>query len=85
MNLPTQPDKVRRAHCSFCGGRGADLQVEVVTSASIGRTFRVPLSHAACKASILSLSLSLLTPSPALSPQPLQGAPRGKGVRRTND
>jgi hypothetical protein len=49
---------IRHAHCSFCGGKGPDLQAELVIS-PIGVHYRVPLSHTSCKESILSLSLSL--------------------------
>lgn len=45
----------RRAHCSFCGGKGADLQAETVIS-PIGTRYRIPLSHSGCKRSALSLS-----------------------------
>lgn len=57
MNTITQQTQVRHAHCTFCGGKGADLRAEIVTS-PIGRRFRVPVSHRSCKQSILSLSLS---------------------------
>ena len=49
---------VRHARCSFCGGRGDSMDVEIVESA-LGTRFRVPASHPDCKLSILSLSLSL--------------------------
>jgi hypothetical protein len=48
----------RNAHCTFCGGRGIGMDVELVES-KIGSRYRVPKSHEACKATILSLSLSL--------------------------
>jgi hypothetical protein len=54
----TQEENPRRAHCSFCGGVGDSLKAERVTSV-LGMSYRVPLSHASCKRSILSLSLSL--------------------------
>jgi hypothetical protein len=50
---------VRHAHCSFCGGKGPDLQAELVISPMTCAHYRVPLSHTSCKKSILSLSLSL--------------------------
>jgi hypothetical protein len=58
METTTLIDKrsIRRARCEFCGGKGADLQVELVTNPAIGRSFLVPLSHGSCKESILSLS-----------------------------
>lgn len=46
----------RHAHCQFCGGKGADMEVELVES-KVGLRYRVPKSHASCKQSILSLSL----------------------------
>lgn len=49
----------RHAHCSFCGGLGSDLQIEKVINPKTGISYRVPVSHTSCKASILSLSLSL--------------------------
>jgi hypothetical protein len=49
-------EPVRHAHCSFCGGKGPDMQAEKVVSA-IGTVYRIPLSHTACKESALSLSL----------------------------
>lgn len=60
MSLPivTQTEPVRRAHCQYCGGKGTDLQAELVVS-PIGTRYRIPLSHATCKSSVLSLSLSL--------------------------
>jgi hypothetical protein len=48
----------RHAHCTFCGGKGANLSAETVISPVTGAHYRVPLSHEACKQSILSLSLS---------------------------
>lgn len=60
MNQPASTVEIaRHAHCSFCGGRGADMQVELVTEPGTGRRFRVPKSHGLCKQSILSLSLSM--------------------------
>ena len=50
--------KVRHAHCTFCGGKGKNLEFELVTSPTSGAHYRVPLSHTSCKDSILSLSLS---------------------------
>lgn len=46
----------RHAHCSFCGGKGAGIDVDLVESKA-GTRYRVPKSHTACKQSILSLSL----------------------------
>lgn len=54
----TQSMLVRRAHCTYCGGKGTDMQAEWVES-PIGTRYRIPLSHATCKKSVLSLSLSL--------------------------
>lgn len=48
----------RHAHCEFCGGKGATLEVDLVESKA-GTRYRVPKNHTACKRSILSLSLSL--------------------------
>lgn len=48
----------RRAHCQYCKGRGTDLRTELVES-PLGITYRIPLTHTACKQSVLSLSLSL--------------------------
>lgn len=50
-------EQVRHACCSFCGGKGIDMEVELVESKA-GIRYRVPKSHTACKVSILSLSLS---------------------------
>lgn len=47
----------RNAHCSFCGGKGIGMEIELVESKA-GIRYRVPKDHAACKKSILSLSLS---------------------------
>lgn len=49
-------EQARHAHCSFCGGKGKDSEVELVESKA-GIRYRVPKSHTACKVSILSLSL----------------------------
>ena len=51
--------KVRHAHCSFCGGKGPDLKAELVISQTTGAHYRAPLSHTSCKDPILSLSLSM--------------------------
>lgn len=48
----------KRAHCTFCGGLGANMEAENVWSKT-GTRYRVPKSHTSCKTSILSLSLSL--------------------------
>jgi hypothetical protein len=56
--ITTIKEPVRRAHCSFCGGLGADNKAETVIT-PIGTRYRIPLSHASCKQSVLSLSLSL--------------------------
>lgn len=48
----------KNAHCTFCGGKGVGMDVDLVESKA-GVRYRVPKSHAACKQSILSLSLSL--------------------------
>jgi hypothetical protein len=58
MNNVNDPS-VRHARCTFCGGKGPDLQAETVTSPVTGAHYRVPLSHTSCKESILSLSLFL--------------------------
>ncbi len=47
----------RHARCQFCGGKGADMETELVVSKA-GLRYRVPKSHPQCKQSILSLSLS---------------------------
>jgi hypothetical protein len=47
---------VRRAHCSYCGGKSNSLKAELVRS-PLGIEYRIPLSHASCKQSVLSLSL----------------------------
>ncbi len=47
--------KVRRAHCTYCDGKGSDLQFEWVKS-PLGTSYRIPLSHTSCKQSVLSLS-----------------------------
>ena len=52
----TVQEPKRRAHCSFCGGKGDSLKAEVVKTA-IGTRYRIPESHASCKKSALSLSL----------------------------
>lgn len=60
-DLPTitQTDQpVRRARCQYCGGKGDSLKAETVRS-QLGIGYRIPLSHASCKQSVLSLSLSL--------------------------
>lgn len=54
----TVQEPKRRAHCTYCGGKGADLQSEWVES-PLGTRYRIPLSHPTCKRSVLSLSLSL--------------------------
>jgi hypothetical protein len=55
----TQTDRpLRRAHCQYCGGKGDSLKTETVRS-PLGIGYRIPLSHATCKQSVLSLSLSL--------------------------
>jgi hypothetical protein len=54
----TQVEKVRRAHCTYCEGKGSDMQFEWVKS-PLGTSYRIPLSHTQCKQSVLSLSLSL--------------------------
>jgi len=46
----------RHAHCSFCGGKGADMRAETVID-PLGKKYRVPVTHSSCKRSILSLSL----------------------------
>ena len=54
----TQTDQpIRRAHCQYCGGKGDSLKAEIVRS-PIGIGYRIPLSHASCKQSVLFLSLS---------------------------
>jgi hypothetical protein len=62
----TVQEPVRRAHCDYCGGLGADLQAEVVIT-PIGTRYRIPLSHESCKRSALSLSLFLGEPAPAVA------------------
>lgn len=57
----TVQEPKRRAHCSFCGGKGDSLKAEVVKTA-IGTRYRIPESHASCKKSALSLSLSMSRP-----------------------
>jgi hypothetical protein len=49
---------LRRAHCSFCGGKGNNLKAEWVRSAA-GTLYRIPENHVSCKQSALSLSLSM--------------------------
>jgi len=49
----------RHARCSFCGGKSAGIEVDLVESKA-GIRYRVPKDHAACKKSILSLSLFYL-------------------------
>ena len=49
-------EQERRAHCTFCGGKGIGMEVELVESKA-GPRYRVPKSHTSCKQSILSLSL----------------------------
>lgn len=46
----------KHAHCTFCGGKGPNMEAETVESKS-GIRYRVPKSHVTCKQSILSLSL----------------------------
>jgi pilus assembly protein Flp/PilA len=57
--MNTNPVSVRHARCTFCGGKGPDLQAERVINPVTKAHYLVPLSHTACKESILSLSLSL--------------------------
>lgn len=54
----TAEETNRRAHCQYCNGKGSDMQTELVKS-PLGITYRVPITHKACKESVLSLSLSL--------------------------
>lgn len=59
MSTITVHDKpVRRARCSFCGGRGDSLKAENVFS-PLGLRYRIPESHTLCKQSVLSLSLDI--------------------------
>jgi len=46
----------RQVHCTFCGGKGPNMEVEIVEGKNLV-LYRVPKSHTACKQSILSLSL----------------------------
>ena len=55
----TAEETNRRAHCQYCKGKGPDMMTELVTS-PLGISYRIPVSHTACKKSILSLSLSVL-------------------------
>lgn len=56
-HMPKPVEEIaRHARCSFCGGKGVGLEVELVESKA-GTRYRVPKSHTACKQSILSLSL----------------------------
>lgn len=55
--IMTVQEPKRRAHCSFCGGKGDSLKAEMVQT-TIGTRYRIPESHASCKQSALSLSLS---------------------------
>lgn len=56
--VTTIKEPVRHAHCSFCGGKGTDEKAETVIT-PLGTRYRIPLSHATCKRSALSLSLSM--------------------------
>lgn len=53
----TAEETNRRAHCQYCKGKGPDMMTELVKS-PLGITYRIPVSHTACKQSVLSLSLS---------------------------
>lgn len=55
-------EQMSKANCGFCGGKGADLQVEIITSPN-GSTYRIPLSHTSCKKTVLEgTSLFTLLP-----------------------
>jgi len=41
-----------KAHCTFCGGKGASMEAEVITSPS-GAQYRIPPSHTTCKKTVL--------------------------------
>lgn len=51
-------ETTRRAHCQYCKGRGPDMQTELVES-PLGISYRIQVTHTACKQSILFLSLDL--------------------------
>jgi len=54
-----QPDEhVVHARCTFCHGKGAGPEFERVKAVT-GAMYRIPKSHAICKRTVLSLSLSL--------------------------
>jgi len=57
-NLPTitQAKPVSRGRCDFCGGRGDDLQTEIIVS-PLGTSYQIPLSHSSCKKTVLEGSL----------------------------
>jgi len=54
----TQEQGRYRPHCTFCGGRGHIGEKAEVAHNAFGHKYRIPLSHALCKESVLSLSMS---------------------------
>jgi hypothetical protein len=58
ISLPGVPNVEQpRRRCTFCGGRGTGTVFDVRDR--FGHIYRVPDSHASCRESVLSLSLSL--------------------------
>lgn len=74
LPIVTQVEKVRRARCQYCGGKGDSMKVNLVVS-PLGIGYRIPASHEQCRQSVLSLSLSLSLWAPI----------KRRRIRRTNE
>ena len=59
----TQEAGAYRPHCAFCGGRGRIGEKAEVVRNQFEHKYRIPLSHAVCKESVLSLNLILFQSS----------------------
>lgn len=57
VNIPVEHHALMKVKNDECGGKSAGIEVDLVESKA-GIRYRVPKDHAACKKSILSLSLS---------------------------
>mgnify|MGYP001195849733 CR=1 FL=1 len=60
---PPEEEHGFRPHCTFCGGRGRLGEKAEVVRNRFEHKYRIPLSHAPCKESVLSLNLLLFQPT----------------------
>jgi hypothetical protein len=59
----TQEQGGYRPHCTFCGGRGRIGEKAEIVRNEFEHRYRIPLSHALCKESVLSLNLAFHLPN----------------------